>query len=191
MANKKCRAIDIDELNLIIDTIRDGYYDDSPALPNKRVALALLLEAQLGIRVSDVCRFTLGNIIIEDDRYRLHLVEKKTGKVRNFMIPERVYTYILNYCLENGIGKNDVIVDVTERTIQLTLRRAVKYLGISGNVSTHSFRKFFATSMYQNTDYNIALVSRLLNHSNTSITQRYIGVSDKDIDDALSKFVIV
>lgn len=55
------------------------------------------------------------------------------------------------------------------------------------NISTHSFRKFFATQVYQNNDYNIVLVQQLLQHSSPAVTQRYIGVSTKDIETALGK----
>ena len=54
------------------------------------------------------------------------------------------------------------------------------------NVSTHSFRKRFATQTYTNSRYNIELVRQLLQHSNVATTQRYIGVASKDIEDALA-----
>ena len=48
MANKKTRALTVEEYNLIIDTMRTGF---SGCRPNDRIATALIIEANLGIRI--------------------------------------------------------------------------------------------------------------------------------------------
>lgn len=58
------------------------------------------------------------------------------------------------------------------------------YLDIKG-VSTHSFRKFYATEIYRNSGYNIALVQQLLQHSSAAVTQRYIGIQQKEVEQAI------
>lgn len=65
---------------------------------------------------------------------------------------------------------------------------ACQFLGYKG-IGTHSFRKAFATQAYINSDYNAEVVRRLLQHSSVVTTQRYIGVGDKEIEDALLKTV--
>lgn len=73
---------------------------------------------------------------------------------------------------------------LTERAIQKQLKLVCDYLDISG-VSTHSFRKFYATEIYKANGYNIALVQQLLQHSSTAVTQRYIGIQPKEIEAAI------
>ena len=73
---------------------------------------------------------------------------------------------------------------LTERAVQKQLRLVCDYLDIPG-VSTHSFRKFYATEIYRNSGYNIALVQQLLQHSSTAVTQRYIGIQPKEIEAAI------
>lgn len=58
------------------------------------------------------------------------------------------------------------------------------YLEIEG-IGTHSFRKFFATNLYINNNYNIELVRKILQHSSSRITQNYIGIQQRDIEEAL------
>jgi len=48
--------------------------------PNERVATALVLEGNLGIRISDILALRPCDIVRDGDRYRLEIVEKKTGK---------------------------------------------------------------------------------------------------------------
>jgi len=58
------------------------------------------------------------------------------------------------------------------------------YLGYE-NIGTHSFRKFFATEIYLNNDYNIILVQQLLQHSSVAVTQKYIGITSEMQEKAL------
>lgn len=183
MANKKTRALTIEEYNQIIDAMREGF---AGCRPNNRIATALVIEANLGIRISDILNLRLRDIIKESGRYRLDIVEQKTKKNRNFTVPFEIYQYIKIYCLENGIKDNEVIFPITERAVQKQLKIVTDWLDLD-NISTHSFRKFFATQVYQNNDYNIVLVQQLLQHSSPAVTQRYIGVSTKDIETALGK----
>lgn len=183
MANKKTRALTVEEYNQIIDTMRTGF---SGCRPNNRIATALIIEANLGIRISDILKLRLSDIVKESNRYRLNIVEQKTKKSRNFTVPVEIYQYIKIYCLENGIRDDEIIFPITERAVQKQLKIVTDWLELD-NVSTHSFRKFFATQVYQNNDYNIVLVQQLLQHSSPAITQRYIGISSKDIEAALNK----
>ncbi len=55
MANKKTRAIDKEEFNLIIETIRKGFILGNKLIRlNTRIATALTLEANLGLRIGDI-----------------------------------------------------------------------------------------------------------------------------------------
>ena len=183
MANKKTRALTVEEYNQIIDTMREGF---TGCRPNNRIATALVIEANLGIRISDILNLRLRYIVKESSRYRLDIVEQKTKKSRNFTVPFEIYQYIKIYCLENSIKESEIIFSITERAVQKQLKIVADWLELDG-ISTHSFRKFFATQVYINNEYNIVLVQQLLQHSSPAVTQRYIGVSSKDIETALSK----
>lgn len=95
-----------------------------------------------------------------------------------------IQQYIENYCLRNGIGKNEKIFDLTERAISKQLALVCDYLGFEG-IGTHSFRKWYATEIYKNNGYDITLVQRLLQHSSAAITQRYIGIEPQRIEEAI------
>ena len=87
--------------------------------------------------------------------------------------------------MEHGKGKDDFLFTIKERAVQKQLAIVCDYLGLE-RVSTHSFRKSFATTAYENSGYNIELVRQLLQHSNTATTQRYIGVAQRELENALS-----
>ena len=93
-----------------------------------------------------------------------------------------------NYCLRNGIDRNTLMFPLTIRAIQKQLALVCEYLGYE-NISTHSFRKWYATEIYKNNGYDIALVQRLLQHSSASVTQRNIGIEPQRIEKAIEGHV--
>lgn len=179
--NKKTKALTTEQYKEIIQTMREGF---TGFHPNERVATALVLEGNLGIRISDIVHLRPCDIVRDGDRYRLEIVEQKTGKQRVFTVPLVVKQYIENYCLRNGIGARDRIFPLTERAIQKQLAIVCDYLGYEG-IGTHSFRKWYATEIYKANGCDIALVQRLLQHSSAETTQRYIGIEPQRIERAI------
>lgn len=179
--NKKTTALTTEQYRAIITTMKEG---GAGFRPNERIATALVLEGNLGIRISDIVRLRLCDIVNDGGRYRLSITEQKTGKQRVFTVPLVIYQYMENYCLRNGIGRNDLLFPVTTRAIQKQLALVCEYLGYEG-ISTHSFRKWYATEIYRNNDFDIALVQRLLQHSSAAVTQRYIGIEPQRIEKAI------
>lgn len=179
--NKRTRTLMAEEYAEIITTMKIGF---SGCRPNERIATALVLEGNLGIRISDIVKLSLNDIVRDGDRYRLEIIEQKTGKKRMFTVPLIIYQYIENYCLRNGIKPHEKMFPITERAVQKQLKIVCDYLGYEG-ISTHSFRKWYATEIYKNNGYDIALVQRLLQHSSSAITQRYIGIEPQRIEQAI------
>ena len=179
--NKKTKALTTEQYTEIIKTMKEG---SSAFRPNERIATALVLEGNLGLRISDILKLRPCDIVRDGDRYRLEITEQKTSKRRVFTVPLVIEQYIENYCLRNGIGRNDLIFPITERAVQKQLYLVCDYLGYQG-ISTHSFRKWYATEIYKANGYDIALVQRLLQHSSAAVTQRYIGIEPQRIEAAI------
>ena len=190
MANKKTRALTEDEFLLIIQTINTGFTTGNKIKikPNLRISTALTLQANLGLRIGDIVNLKLSDIIKDSNRYRLDIIEQKTKKKREFTVPTEIYTYLQSYALNNGIRPTQKLFDITVRQVQKHLQIVAEYLGLE-NIGTHSFRKFFAVSIYNSSGYNVELVRTLLQHSTTAVTQHYLSVSPKLVEDALSKHV--
>ncbi len=185
--NKKTVALTTEQYKEIITTMKQG---GAGFLPNERTATALVLEGNLGLRISDIVRLRLSDIVMDGGRYRLSIVEQKTGKQRDFTVPLVIYQYMENYCLRNGIERNELMFPLTTRAIQKQLAIVCDYLGYSG-ISTHSFRKWYATEIYKNNGFDIALVQRLLQHSSAAVTQRYIGIEPQRIEKAIEGHAVL
>ena len=151
------------------------------------MALILTLTGNSGLRIGDCLNLTLKSFIKEGDTYRFNITEEKTGKKRTTLIPEEIYKMIKEFA-ETHSRTDKPIFNYTTRAIQYKLKSVCEYLGEDyKNVSTHSLRKHAGMSIYRKSGNDIELTRKFLNHSSVSITQRYLGVDDDDINDLLRK----
>jgi integrase len=147
-----------------------------------------VLEATLGLRLGDVLSLKMESFLKDGQRWRLDVVEKKTGKAREFTVPDEVFSFIQNYAYEQNISKKAKLFDISARQVERFLEGVCFVLGYH-RVSTHSFRKYFSTQIYIKSNYNLILVQRLLQHSSVETTRRYIGIGSKEIEEALKQHI--
>ena len=184
---RAARPLEYDEYMTIITLCQKGFtYKDEYGVkhifrPNKQLAMTFILQANLGLRISDVLK--LKPSTFKNDK--LEVIEKKTGKLQYRTINRNLKELIYEYALENNIKSNDYLIQVKVRAIQKQLAIIANYLNLT-NISSHSFRKLFGVTVYNKTNGNIELLKELFNHSNIATTQRYIKVSQKQIDEISS-----
>lgn len=195
-------VIDAETVDMIIDdilTTRTG------KRANASVAMALQLEAYLGMRIDDILGLRRSDFVRDaGGGYRLDMVEEKTDKKRTFAVPVNVYEAIFDYCEEQGIKKNDYLFPnkynytaeryspgtkkhMSPRTVQKILKNSVDYLGLDPNISTHSFRKYYATSIYNSSNYDLKTVQEALQHANIRTTELYLAASRQKVNEAIEK----
>ncbi|WP_419726221.1 tyrosine-type recombinase/integrase [Terrisporobacter petrolearius] len=184
------RPLEMEEYKNIMSLLDNGFTyiegdKEKKFRTNKQIALALRLQANLGLRISDVLRLTVNSF----RGNKLEVIEKKTNKLQYRQIDSSITNLVKDYAIENGLKANDLIISVSEKAIQKQLRIICAYLQLD-NISTHSFRKMYATTQYELNNNNIELIKELLNHSSIATTQRYIKVSQQAIDKASSSYFI-
>ncbi len=127
----------------IIDLLWNG---TSVIRKNRTIATILQTEANTGLRIGDVMRLTLDSIVFDNGKYRFHLYEHKTGKLRIFTVPNSVYNMLYRYAKANGIKPNELLFPMSVRNVQKKLNQVTDYLGYR-YISSHSFRKFFRNTL--------------------------------------------
>ena len=190
MANKKTVSMTQEEYKAFMNAVTEGFtYQDAEGKahkfrPNAQLAMILQTEAVSGMRISDVLNLRLDSIVKDGKQYRLDVIEQKTKKARTFTVSKELYTALREYALNHSIKRTEALFTVGERSVQKQIGIVAGHLGLA-NISTHSFRKCFAKNAYEVSGYNIELVRQLLQHASTVTTQRYIGMSQKAIEEAL------
>lgn len=186
--NKRCVALTDEQYRESVGLLRSGFVLDGKIIkPNERIATVEVLQATLGLRLGDTLKLRMCSFVKDGDRYRLDIVEQKTRKTRTFTVPIEVYSFIQEYAIANNISVDAKLFDVSERQVERHLNKVFTKMGLPlRNYGTHSARKLFATKVYVENSYNIELVRVLLQHSSVVTTQRYIGIQQKQVEDALA-----
>lgn len=179
------RALTKEEFRKIIKTIENGFcYEEINHRPNKQIAEVLILQANLGMRIADILHMSLSDIVKDGEHYRLDITEQKTQKNRIYIVPDELYKHIEYYCLSNKINPHRRLFELTERAVQKILKSACQFLNLE-NISTHSFRKFAACQIYENSGRDIEATREFLQHGSVTTTQRYIKRSRCQLESAI------
>lgn len=183
----KTRALEKEELEKIFSYIKKGGNENGVKIrANPQIYLICFIQLNTGLRIGDVLSLKVKDII----GGKIDIIEQKTGKRQNRDINEDVVEIIKDYCNKKNISGNDNLFTFSIRWVQKFLQKVSICTEVE-NFSTHSFRKTYAHIQYINNRCNIELVRRLLNHSSVVVTQKYLGVTDNEVNSASQKFKII
>ena len=156
------------------------------------------LMTALGRRVGDTCNLKWSDLYKKDGNYRERLTQLKEEKTGKKVAP--ILNALAKMKIEEFISTTDVIplehytekvVDTKPSAFRKMLKKAVSEVGITYAISTHSFRKYYANTIYrlnpQDAD-NLMIVQSMLGHSSPEITKIYIGEIEKKQDKYMEKY---
>jgi integrase len=156
----------------------------------ERDALLFTMGINTALRISDLLSLALGDVI-DGQRQIANIVvlkERKTGKTKRFPLNASVKKAILAYiALRPAAGLLEPLFTSRRggRLSRWQARRILKEAGASiglEKIGTHSLRKTFGYHVYKKTGGDIGLVQKLLNHSTSENTLRYIGIDREAMD---------
>lgn len=147
-----------------------------------------------GLRISDLVKLNRDDVRNPDGSMKTHItiIEKKTKKVKKFPICNGLLTemekYTRNmkageYLFKSQKGNNKPITTTQAYRIIVTAGANIELT----EVGTHTMRKTFGYWHYQQF-HDIAILQEIFNHSSPSITLRYIGINQDEIDKSYYSF---
>jgi integrase len=144
------------------------------------------------LRISDLLALTLGDVFDEQGQLQeeITVIERKTGKAKHFPVNSAVKEALSGYLATRQVDDREAPLFLSKAGGHLSrwqarrvLEKAGKSVGLDG-IGTHSLRKTFGYHVYKRTGGDIGLVQKLLNHSTSECTLRYIGI-DKEMMDSI------
>lgn len=158
-------------------------------LNNVRDWLMFTLGINSGLRISDLLKLTVEMI----STGYITIREKKTGKVKQFELSETCLKAIKEYLGLTGIksgtlfpSKKDKTKPITEHQAWYIIKHAAEFVGITQNIGTHTMRKtagYWALRQGVGIEY----IMQAFNHSSPSVTRRYIGITEDELNDVFYK----
>jgi site-specific recombinase XerD len=159
-------------------------------LGNHQMELLIEFSTKTLLRYSDLSRVKWEDVL---DRETLVLNEKKTNKRREITLGRSIRERI--EMVHNQLGKpnnEEYIFNYSLQYVNRLLKEGGKDVKIRNkNISSHSFRKSGSRYIWEsngNSDEYLIKLSSILNHSSTSITRRYLGISREEIKDIYQSF---
>ena len=157
---------------------------------NERDYMMFIVGINSGLRISDILPLRVGDA----KKNYFSMREKKTGKQKRLdMTPSlkrelKVYVESKEdheFLFKSREGFNKPIGRSMAYKI---LKNAAEYVRID-EIGTHTLRKTFGYHFYKQTK-DVALLQKIFNHSNPTITLRYIGIEQDGKDKAMKVFKI-
>lgn len=165
--------------------IRNLYTDKS-----YKISLLVAFGAFWGLRISDILSLKWEQVYDKDE---FTVMEKKTKKQREIKINAQLKRHI-NDCHEKINPLNlDEHIFTSQKSCIYSVQRInvilkeikIRYNLKIKNFSSHSLRKCFGREIFNRSGSNAELaimkLSILYNHSNPSITKRYLGITKEEL----------
>lgn len=157
---------------------------------NKRDYCIFVVGINVGLRAGDLLSLKIGDVTdgerIFDD---VTVKEQKTGKTKTFVLnkssKEAIQIYLKSkkfYNLDDYLFSSRKGGSLGVRPLHHIIKTTLRDLGIKGNYGTHTLRKTMAYHRYIN-NVPLETLQKMLNHSSSAITLRYIGITQKVITD--------
>ena len=155
-----------------------------------RDVLLFTMGINTGLRISDLLTLTVADV---RDRATVTINEKKTGKKKEFPLNDTVQALLKpfiggmsdhEFIFQSRKGENS---NITRQQAYNIINGACKKCGITDEIGTHTLRKTFGYWHYkQNND--VVFLMKIFNHSAPSITLRYIGITQEEINASYNNF---
>jgi len=175
------------EWNEAMNLIRKLYADEKYT-----ISLYIACSCFFGLRASDTLSLHWDDLLGKDE---FQLIEKKTRKRREIKINQQLkkhisdcYNKIMPASLNDFMFLSQKNTVFSLQRINIILKDLKKQYNLKvRNFSSHSLRKSFGREVFtrsaENAELAIVKLSQLFNHSNPSITRRYLGISQKELLD--------
>lgn len=171
---------------------------------NKRNELLFVMGINTGLRIGDLLKIKVGDVFDEKGKPTdsIYMREQKTDKVKRVQLGKNVQKALLDYWKDPHTPKDTSkhlfysqkrrqrgelqgLKVMTRQNAYDILNHAARAVGIEGNVGTHTMRKTFGYHAARE-GVSITLLQSIFNHAAPSITMRYIGITQDEMNEVFT-----
>ncbi|XXJ20804.1 tyrosine-type recombinase/integrase [Desulfovibrio caledoniensis] len=150
--------------------------------------LLFVMGINSGLRVGDLLRLKVGQVEGLKVGGMLEIRESKTGK-RNFLLLNKEIGKALNLHLQSGLHSPEAYLfgsrkggkPLTLSTVNRLVKSWAAAINLPGNYGGRTLRKTFGYIQRVHFGVGFEILCKRYNHSNPSVTMRYIGVQPEEV----------
>lgn len=158
-----------------------------------RNRLLFTMGVNSGLRVQDILALKVSDVKYCKIGDRVCLKEKKTGKENIFIMNKEIKSALNEHLATSKLedehflfksrkGKN---YPLTTYAVTMMVQRWCDEINLQGNFGAHTLRKTWCYHQRKTFGVSWELLAKRLNHSSPSITRRYLGVQDEEVEEIL------
>lgn len=147
------------------------------------------------LRVSDVLALEYSDVFTDTGvlKERANITDQKTGKPNSLYLKpiEKEFLLYQEWLQESEIQSQWLFPSLSNTDKCITRKQYYKIMQKTGDLlginylGTHTMRKTGAYRVYEQTNYNIGFVMKLLNHSDQKSTLSYLGLDEVQKEELL------
>lgn len=182
--------------NITVQPIRDIKNIDSIKRllsKNQRDLLLFTLGINNGLRCGDILRLKVSDVKHLKPNDTLTIREQKTGKDNVLMINKTSYKILRDYLTETRPSDDDYLFksrkgeneSLSVEYVNSLVKGWTRSINLHGNFGTHSLRKTFGYIQRKKFGVSWEVLCKRFNHSSPSVTMRYLGIEDREVNGIL------
>jgi integrase len=145
-----------------------------------------------GLRCGDLLKLTVSDVKDLKPGETLTIREQKTGKDNILMINKTTFKILKQYLGETKSGDDQYLfksrkgnTPLTVGSVNAMVKDWCRSINLKGNYGTHSLRKTFGYIQRKKFGVGWEILCKRFNHSSPSVTMRYLGIEDKEVNGIL------
>jgi integrase len=160
---------------------------------NPRNHLLFILGINNGLRTGDLLKLKVVKVKDMKPGDNINITEGKTGKQNILVINKTVHKVLSQYMTENKLDENDYLFKSRKGNHPLTIQAVNAYvkkwtnaINLKGNYGAHSLRKTWGYIQRINYGVGFEVICKRYNHQSPAVTMRYLGITDKEVQNILT-----
>ncbi len=157
-----------------------------------RNELLFILGVNNGLRTGDLLRLKVGDVRGLKEGGSISIKESKTKKQNILVINKTVFKVLDQYLTESKLNDDDYLFKsrkghkpITIQAVNALIKNWTSAINLKGNYGAHSLRKTFGYFQRKVFGVGLEVLCKRFNHASPSVTMRYIGLSNKEVEDIL------
>lgn len=173
-----CRPLTDEEVTQVYNT-----------LPSLKYKALFVIGLKTGFRISELLSLKLSSVMQHGVISNIITVERRNmkGKKHGRSVPmhPEVRSVLEQYIAEAKLGPQDPLFNMSRQAVDEVLKRVKSKLKLQGKVAAHSFRKTFATKVYDALGHDLVKTQKAMDHASINSTVKYLSFRQEEIDAAI------
>jgi integrase len=160
---------------------------------NPRDHFLFVLGINNGLRTGDLLKLKVGDVKDMKPGDSINIKEGKTGKQNILVINKTVHKVMTQYLTECILSDEDYLFKsrkgnhpLTIQAVNANVKKWTSAINLKGNYGAHSLRKTWGYVQRKHYGVGFDVICKRFNHQSPAVTMRYLGISDKEVQNILT-----